>query len=236
MRHRILYLVILMAILLVIFYSPLTSYLLKDFITFKLEKALDMDIVFGTVRVKMPAQLTVSDIKAMDKNGLTFTSERAYLRLDPAKFFKAQFVLNCDFQNVVLKSDLKDSLNKLLKPFGVSAQNNYEFDGITGVITTSKGFISITDLKGTGKDFRFSGNFTRFQDRKIDYALDFGINSRLVAADQEQAKTLLGGEAKDGWYSIKLSLKGDPHKPSSISFSSGGIKLEVKPVDKPLPK
>ncbi len=236
MRHRILYLVILMAILLVIFYSPLTSYLLKDFITFKLEKALDMDIVFGTVRVKMPAQLTVSDIKAMDKNGLALTSERAYLRLDPAKLFKARFVLNCDFQNVVLKSGLKDSFNKLLKPFGVPAQNNYDLDSITGVITVSKGLMSITDLKGAGKDFRFTGNFTKFGDKKIDYELDFGINSRLIAADQEQAKALLGGEAKDGWYSIKLSLKGDPHRPSSISFSSGGIKLEVKPVDKPLPK
>ena len=232
MRHRILYLVILMAILLVIFYSPLTSYLLKDFITFKLEKALEMDIVFGTVRVKMPAQLTVSDIKAMDKNGLAFTSERAYLRLDPAKFLSAKFVLNCDFQNVVLKSGLKDSLNKLLKPFGVPAQNNYGFDGITGVITTSKGFISITDLKGAGKDFKFSGNFTRFQDNKVDYELDFGINSRIIAADRESAKMLLGGEPKDGWYSIKLSFKGDPHRPSSISFSSGGIKLEVKPATK----
>ncbi|MDD5073311.1 MAG: hypothetical protein PHX64_03035 [Candidatus Omnitrophica bacterium] len=236
MRHRLLYLIILVAILFVVFYSPLTSYLLKDFITFKLEKALDMNVVFGSVRVKMPAQLTVSDIKAMDKDGLAFTAERAYLRLDPAKFFKAKFVLSCDFQNVVLKSGPKDSLNKLLKPFGVPSQNNYAFDGITGVITTSKGFISITDLKGAGKDFKFSGNFTRFQDKKIDYELDFGINNRLVAAVQERERSLLGEEEKDGWYSIKLSLKGDPHKPSSISFSSGGIKFEVKPVDKPLPK
>ena len=228
MRHRLLYLIILIAILFVIFYSPLTSYLLKDFITFKLEKALDMDIVFGAVRVKMPAQLTVSDIKAMDKNGLAFTSERAYLRLDPAKFFKARFVLNCDFQNVVLKSGLKDSLNKLLKPFGVPAQNNYGFDGITGVITVSKGFMSITDLKGTGKDFRFSGNLTRFQDKKTDYELDFGINSRLVSADQEPAKTFFQTGPKDGWYSIKLSFK----KGAPVFFSSGGVVFETKPVTK----
>jgi len=232
MRHGLLYLIIFVAILFVIFYSPLTSYLLKDFITFKLEKALDMDIVFGKVRVKMPAQLTVSDIKAMDKNGLALTSERAYLRLDPAKLFRAQFVLNCDFQNVVLKSGLRDTLNDLLKPFGVSAQNLYKFDGITGVMTVSKGTLSIADLNGSGQDFKFSGKFTRFRDKKMDYELDFGINKRIVAADQEPAKTLLAGEPKDGWYSIKLSFKGDPHSPSSISFSSGGIKLEVKPVSK----
>jgi len=232
MRHRLLYLIIFIAIIFVILYSPLTSYLLKDFITFKLEKALEMDIVFGGVRVKPPAQLTVSDIKAMDKNGLALTSERAYLRLDPAKLFKARFVLNCDFQNVVLKSGLRDSLNNLLKPFGISAQNLYKFDGITGVITVSKDSFSITDLKGSGQDFKFSGNFTRFRDKKIDYELDFGVNKRLVAADQEPAKSLLIGESKDGWYSIKLSLKGDPRKPSSISFSSGGIKLEVKPAGK----
>lgn len=232
MRHRLLYLIIFIAIIFVILYSPLTSYLLKDFVTFKLEKALDMDIVFGKVRVKPPAQLTVSDIKAMDKNGLALASERAYLRLDPAKLFKAQFVLNCDFQNVVLKSGLRDSLNNLLRPFGISTQNLYKFDGIIGVITVSKDSFSIRDLKGSGQDFKFSGNFTRFRDKRIDYELDFGINKRLVAADQEPAKTLLAGEAKDGWYSIKLSLKGDPLKPSSISFSSGGIVLEVKPVTK----
>ena len=230
MRHRLLYIIIFVAILFVIFYSPLTSYLLKDFITYKLEKVLDMDIVFGKMRVKMPAQLTISDIKAMDKDGLALASERAYLRLDPAKLLKAQFILNCDFQNVVLKSGLRDSLNGLLKPFGISAQNLYKFDGITGVITVSRGTLSITDLKGSGQDFRFSGNFTRFRDKKIDYELDFGINKRLVAADEEPAKTLLAGEPKDGWYSIKLSLKGDPRRPSSVSFSSGGIKLEVKPA------
>ncbi|MFA5338782.1 MAG: hypothetical protein WC317_01375 [Candidatus Omnitrophota bacterium] len=228
MRHRLLYLIILVAILFVVFYSPLTSYLLKDFITFKLEKALEMNVVFGSVRVKMPAQLTVSDIKAMDKDGLAFTAERAYLRLDPAKFFKAQFVLSCDFQNVVLKSALKDSLNKLLKPFGVSAQNNYKFDGITGVITVSKKSISITDLKGTGQDFRFSGNFARFQDNKVDYDLDFDINSRFVAADQEPAKTFFLTGAKDGWYSIKLSFK----KGNPVFFSTGGVILETHPVIK----
>ncbi|MDD4879608.1 MAG: hypothetical protein PHR22_04045 [Candidatus Omnitrophica bacterium] len=228
MRHRLLYLIILVAILFVIFYSPLTSYLLKDFITFKLEKALDMDVVFGAVRVKMPAQLTVSDIKAMDEDGLAFTSERAYLRLDLLKFLKAQFVLSCDFQNVVMKSGLKDSLNKLLKPFGVPAQNNYSFDGITGVITTSKGFISITGLKGTGKDFKFSGNFTRFQDKKIDYELGFDINSGLVAADQEPAKTFFRTGPKDGWYSIKLSFK----KGNPVFFSTGGIVLETHAVTK----
>ena len=230
MRHLLVYIIIFIAIIFIILYSPLTSYLLKDFITYKLEKALDMNIVFGTVRAKPPAQLTVSDIKAMDKNGLAFTSERAYLRLDPSKLLRAQFVLNCDFQNVTIKSGLGDSMNGLLKPFGVSAQNSYKFDGITGTMTISKGLVSITGLKGSGQDFKFAGNFSRFSDKKIDYELDFGINKRIVAAEQEPAKTLLGGEAKDGWYSIKLSFKGDPHNPSSISFSSGGIKLEVKPA------
>lgn len=231
MRRWTIYFIIFAAIISIIFYSPLTSYLLKDFITFKLEKALDMDIVFGKVRVKMPAQMTVSDIKAMDKNGLALASERAYLRLDPAKLFRAQFVLNCDFQNVALKSGLRESLNNLLKPFGVSAQNQYKFDSITGMITVSKGLLAITDLKGYGQDFKFSGNFTRLRDKKIDYELEFGINDRLVAADRKTAETMLTGEAKDGWHSVKLSLKGDPRNPSSISFSSGGIKLEVKPAE-----
>jgi len=229
MKHYPIYLIIFIAVVFIIFYSPLTSYLLKDFITYKLEKALEMDVVFGGVRFKPPAQLTVSDIKIIDKNGLAFTSERAYLRLDPGKLLKAQFFLNCDFQNVVLKSGLSDSLNSLLKPFGVAAQGRYKFDGITGVVTVSKGQVSISDLKGSGSDFRFSGNFTKFRDKKVDYELDFGINKSVVA-QREEAGTLLAGEAKDGWYSIKLSFKGDPNKPSSISFSSGGIKLEVKPA------
>lgn len=228
MRNRLIYVLLIAAALAAVAYSPLTSYLLKDFITYKLEKALDMDIVFGRVRFKPPAQLTVSDIKAMDKDGLALTSERAYLRLDPAKLLNAQFVLNCDFQNVNLKSGLGESFNKLLKPFGVPLQTSYRFDGIKGVITIKQGNLSITGLKGLGQDFRFSGNFTRFKDEKIDYELDFGINSRLVAANQGPAKTFFPGEAKDGWYSIKLSFKnGHP-----VFFSSGGIILQTNPVNK----
>jgi hypothetical protein len=52
MKGRVFYILLIVAALVVVAYSPLTSYLLKDYITYKLEKALDMDIVFGKVSIK----------------------------------------------------------------------------------------------------------------------------------------------------------------------------------------
>ena len=229
MRNRIIYIVLAIAALAVIVYSPLTSYLLKDFITYKLEKALEMDIVFGSVKAKPPAQLRVTDIKAMDKTGLALTSERAYLRLEPGKLFKAQFVLNCDFQNIAVKSGLGASLNKVLKPFGVPAQPSFKFDRITCKIRAEDGELFITDLDGSGQDFRFSGNLARLKESKVDYELEFYINRKVVDESAEAQKGLLTDDDGDGWYTIKLSLKGDPKKPSSVYFSTGGLKLEIKP-------
>ena len=229
MRHRLLYAIIFIAIGFVVLYSPMTSYLVRDLVTYKLEKALDMDIVFGRVRIKPPAQLTVSDIKAMDKAGMAMVSERAYLRLDPRKVFAGRFVLSCDFQNVMLKSKICDTLNGLLRPFDVPVQNGFRFDGIKGIINIGKGDLAISDIDGSGPDFKFSGSFKRYRDKKIEYELDFRINPKIVESAEGQAVSLLTDRDKDGWYSIKLSLKGDPRNPSSISFSTGGVKLEVKP-------
>ena len=229
MRNRIFYTFLVIAALFVVVYSPLTSYLLKDFITYKLEKALDMDIVFGKVNAKPPAQLRVTDIKAMDKSGLALASERAYLRLDPGKLLRAQFVLHCDFQNITVKSGLGESLNKVLGPFGVPPQASFKFDQVKGTITAKGGELFITELNGTGRDFRFSGNFAKMKERKVDYELEFYINKKVVEESSGAQNGLLTDDDGDGWYTIKLSLKGDPRKPSSVYFSTGGIKLEIKP-------
>lgn len=229
MRNRFIYIALVIAALVVIVFSPLTSYLLKDFITYKLEKAFEMDIVFGSVRAKLPAQLRVADIKAMDKTGLALTSERAYLRLEPGKLLGGQFVLNCDFQNIAIKSELGASLNKILKSFGVPPQPSFKFDRITCKIRAKGGELFINDLDGSGQDFRFSGNLARLKESKVDYDLEFYINKKIVDESAEAQKGLLTDDDGDGWYTIKLSLKGDPKKPSSVYFSTGGLKVEIKP-------
>jgi hypothetical protein len=231
MKGRVFYILLIVAALVVVAYSPLTSYLLKDYITYKLEKALDMDIVFGKVSIKPPAQLRVSEIKVMDKSGLALSSERAYLQFDLASLFKAKLMLHCDFQNVAIKSGLGRSIDKLLGPFGIPAQPSYKFDGITGIVTVQRGSLRISGLEGLGRDFRFKGDFAMENTGDVDYNLEFDINKMVVGDGDAAQKLLVTDEDGDGWYNIKLSLKGDPHNPSSVYFSTGGIKLEVKPND-----
>ncbi len=229
MKVRVFYILLIAAALVVVVYSPLTSYLLKDYITYKLEKTLDMDIVFGKVSMKPPAQLRVSEIKVMDKSGLALSSERAYLQFDLASLLKAKLTLHCDFQNVAIKSGLGRSIDKLLGPFGIPAQPSYKFDGITGTVTVQRGSLRISGLEGIGRDFRFKGDFAMENAGDVDYNLEFDINKTVIGDGDAAQKILVTDEDGDGWYNIRLSLKGDPHNPSSVYFSTGGIRLEVKP-------
>ncbi len=232
MRRRVIYIVLLLAILAVILYSPLTSYLVKDFLTYKLEKALDMDIVLGKTRVKFPVRIAITDIRAIDRKGAALVAESALFHLDASKLFQAKVVLKCDLRNVSIKSGFCNSLNELLRPLGVPPQDNYIFESVNGVITLKKDFFKVEDLKAAGVNFKFSGYFTRFNDRKLDYDIEFDINKEILKAEDDKAGMFLMGEDKDGWYSTRFSLKGDPHRPSSVTFSTGGVKFEVRPSAK----
>ncbi len=234
-KGRVFYILLIMVALAVVAYSPLTSYLLKDYITYRLEKSLDMDIVFGKVSMKPPAQLRVSEIKVMDKSGIALSSERAYLQFELASLLKAKLALHCDFQNVSIKSGLGRSIDKLLGSFGIPAQPSYKFDGITGTVTVQKGSLRISGLEGLGQDFKFKGDFAMEGTGDVDYNLEFDINKKVVGDGDAVQKMLVTDDDGDGWYDIKLSLKGDPHNPSSVYFSTGGIKLEVRP-DSAAPK
>lgn len=228
MRNRLIYVILFLAIIIAVLYSPLTSYLLKDFLTSRLEKAIDMSIVFGKTHFEFPARLTVLDVKAIDKNGPALTAERAYFQLDPSKIIKANVVLNCDLQNVSLNSSLSGSLNGLLKPLGVPSQDSYKFENMTAIITMKRNSFEVHGLNAAGPDFKLLGEFSRFKDKKVDYNMEFKINKQVLGADGGNKNQFLVDEDPQGWYSVKLSVKGDPRKPSSVSFSTGGIKLEIQ--------
>lgn len=227
MRNRLVYVFLFIAFIIIITYSPLTPYLLKDFMTSRLEKALDMDIVFGKASLRFPARLIISDAKAIDKNGPALTAERAIFRIIPSKLLKARIVLNCDLHGVELKSTLSNSFNNLLKPLGVPPQDCYVFDSIRGEIILKGGSFSVKGLNATGPDFKLAGNFTRFKDKKVDYDVEFAINKRVTKREDDNEVFSLLGECKGEWYHVKLSLKGDLMKPSSLFFSTDGIKLQV---------
>ncbi len=230
MRNRLIYLFLFIAIIVIIVYSPLTPYLLKDFMTSRLEKALDMDIVFGKASLRFPAQLIVSDVKAVDKNGPALMAERAIFRLAPSKLLKARIALDCELQKVRLTSALSGSFNDLLKPLGIPPQDCYIFDSVRGEIILKGGSLSVKNLNAAGPDFKLKGNFTRFKDKKVDYDMEFAINKRVVRTDDGKKSFSLLGESEGDWYPVKLSLKGDLRKPASIFFSTGGIKLQVQPT------
>ena len=219
MRRRIIHVILFLAILAAVLYSPLTSYLLKDFLTFKLEKALGMDIVLGKARLKFPVRVTISDLKVIDKKSIAISAETAYFQLDMSRLLQAKVVLKCDIRNVSIKSGFCNSLNGLLKPLGVPPQDNYLFEDINGTITTKKSFFSVDDLKGYGQNFRFSGYFKRYEGNKVDCDIEFDISKQVLKADEDKSGMFVAGEAKNGWYSTRLSLKKGPD----------GFKLEVRP-------
>lgn len=229
MRSRVIYILLSILILSALLFSPLTSYLLKDLIISKLEKILDMNIVIGKIEFKFPSRLAVSDIKAIDKYGPAFIAENADFQLDVIKIVKAKVVLNCNFRGVGFKSGLSNRLNDILKQFAVPVQNIYFFDDMSGIITIGKGVFAVNDLQAKGPDFKFSGNFSRLGKKDVDYEIEFYINTKVVALEENQKNPFLIDEDNDGWYMIRLSLKGDPRRPSNVFFSTEGIKLEVKP-------
>lgn len=228
MRNRLIYILLFAAIIITVFYSPLTSYLLKDFMISRLEKSFGMTIAFGKTRFEFPAQLTVSDVKALDKNSIALTAEQARFRLDPSKIIKANAVVNCELKSVGIGSTLSDSLNGLLKPLGVPGQDVYRFDDISAVITMEKGSFEVHGLNAVGSNFKLLGEFSRFKDKRVDYDMEFKINKQILEAGVGKENRLLGDEDAQGWYSVKFSVKGDLRRPSSVSFSTGGVKLEVK--------
>lgn len=231
MRIRPINIVLFLAIIITVFFSPLTSYLLKDFMISRLEKAIDMSIVFEKTEFEFPARLAVSKLKAIDKNDASLTAERAHIRLDPSKIIKANLALTCDLQDVSLGSGLSNSLNSLLRPLGVPPQNSYKFDNITAAITIKKNSLEVHSLNAVGPDFKLMGEFTRFKDRKVDYNMEFRINKQVLGAEDFKKNRLLTNEDPQGWYLVNLSVKGDPRKPSSVSFSTGGIRLEIQSTD-----
>lgn len=226
---KVIYILLFIFILIALLFSPLTSYLLKDLIISKLEKSLDMNIVLGRTELKFPSRLTVYNVKAVGKYGPTFVAENADLQLNISQLLRAKVVLNCNFQKVRLESELRDRLNSILTPFGVQAQEIYTFNDMKGVITIMRGVFAIGDLKAQGTDFKLSGNFLRTKNKETNYDIEFGINKQVVNITEKQGVPILIDEDGDGWYTIKLSIKGNPRNPSSIFFSTGGIKLQVKP-------
>jgi hypothetical protein len=236
MRSRLIYVVLFIAIVIGVIYSPLIPYLLKDFIIFRAEKTLDLTIVFGKARFEFPAKLTVSDLKALDKNGTAFTAKRAYFQLDASKIIKANAVLNCELRNVGIGSGLSHSLNSFLKQLGAPARDIYSFDEIDAIVTMKSGSFEVHNLNAAGADFKISGEFTRFKDKKVDYDMEIKINKQVLGTQEGQRSQLLLDEDAQGWYSVKLSAKGDLRKPSSVFFSAGGVKLEVKSAPPPSDK
>ncbi|KPK42775.1 MAG: hypothetical protein AMJ78_01280 [Omnitrophica WOR_2 bacterium SM23_29] len=226
MRSRVILLLLFVGIIIVLLFSPLTSYLLKDLIISKLENALDMNIVLGKTQFRFPTKLTISDIKAADEYGTAFVAEKADFKLDVPKIFTACVVLDCEFQNVELKSKPSKSLNSTLKPLGVLPQDIYDFGSVRGTMTVKKGFFAINDLNAEGPYFKLSGDMARTDNKEVDYDIEFNINSEVVVLNQKYP--LLIDEDKDGWYTIKYSVKGDPRNPDNLFLSTGGIKLQQR--------
>lgn len=226
--HALLFVLILVAIL----FSPLTYYLLKDFMVSRAEKALGMDITFEKTHLIFPNKMSVVNLKAMDKDGPAFVAEVADFRLDIPKILKGKIALDCDFKNAVLKSGLKDSFNGVLKPLGVAVQDQYKFNSISGHITIGGGGYAIDGLNAASQHFRFSGNMARFKNKSVDYTIEFGINKEVFAPAEGRHYPLFIDEDNDGWYSVKLSMKGDPRRPSNINFSTGGIELRIQPSER----
>ena len=108
------------------------------------------------------------------------------------------------------------------------AQDIYRFDNITAIITMKKGSFEVHGLNAIGPDFKILGEFTRFKDKRVDYNIELKVNKQVLGAPEGKKNQFLMDEDTQGWYLVKFSVKGDPHKPSSISFSTGGVKLEVK--------
>jgi len=228
MRSRVIFLLLFVSIITILLFSPLISYLLKDLVISKLENALDMNIVLGETQFRLPTKLSISDIKAIDKYGTAFVAKKADFKLDVPKIFTACIALDCEFQNVELKSKMSKSLNNTLKPLGVLPQDSYDFDSARGTMTVKKGLFAINDLNAEGPYFKFSGDMARTDNTEVDYDIEFNINSEVVALNQNYP--LLIDEDKDGWYTIKYSVKGDPRKPASFFFSTGGIELKRIPA------
>ncbi|MFH0771572.1 MAG: hypothetical protein V1933_03020 [Candidatus Omnitrophota bacterium] len=230
MRIHAMYVFILLAILVVTLYSPVTSYLLKDLVISKLEKNIGMNIVFDKARFEFPARLIISEAKAVDKKGLAFISRYAAFQLDMAKIFLAEIKLNCSFQDVSVKSELGNMLNSALGSLGVPFRDSYNFDSVTGAIILRKGFFSVRDLRADGPEFKFFGRLNMFNGKKVDYDIECRINKSVIDSKSAKDNLLLGDESEDGWYLVRLALKGDPRRPSNVSFSAGGIKLELRPA------
>ncbi len=229
-RHdKVIYILLFVFMLIALLFSPLTSYLLKDLIISKLEKSLDMNIVLGKTELNFPSRLNIYSIKVVGKYGPAFVAENADLQFNISQLLRAKVVLNCNFQKVRLESELRGRLNSILTPFGVEPQDLYVFDDVKGAITITKGVFVIDDLKAQGPDFKLSGNFLRTKSKEVNYDIEFNINKRVINIAEKQTIPLLIDEDGDGWSTIKLSIKGDPRNPSSIFFSTGGIKLQVKP-------
>ena len=237
MRSRLIYILLFLFIFIALLFSPLTSYLFKDFIISKLEKALDMNIVLGKTQLKFPSKLIISDIKAVDKSGPAFVAGNADFQLDVSKIIKRRIALNCNFQNVGLKSGLCNSINNILKPLGVPPQDTYIFNDMKGKIVMGNGVFAIDDLNAKGPDFKFTGNFSRTNHKEVNYDIEFNINKRIVSVSEEQKapfltdENFLIDEDGDGWYTVKLLMKRKPHQPPYIFFSTGGVKLQVKPYE-----
>lgn len=229
MRSRVIFFLIFTSLLMVFLFSPLAPILLKDLAISKLEKALDMKIAVGRVEFRFPAKLAISHIEARDKYGPAFIAENGNFQLETAQILKARLVLNCNFRNIRLRSSISNFLNDALKQFAVPSRESYLFDDMKGRLTLGKGILSIDDLKAKGADFKFSADLLYLNKKDMDYAAEFEINKSVVISDGNQKNPFLIDEDKDGWYTIKLSMKGDPRRPSNIFFSTGGIELQVKP-------
>lgn len=225
MRKRIIYVLLFVFILIALLFAPLTNYLFKDFVISRLEKAFDINIILGKIHLKSPSKLAISNIEAVDKDGLAFIAKSADFKLDTSKLFKAKIALNCSLRNVELKGGLRNFLNELLKPLAVAPQDAYKFDDINGIMIMGRKRFEIHGLKAQGPDFKLSGDIVRANNKENDYDIEFNINKRVLNLSEDQKIKFLIDEDGDGWYPIRLSMKEDPKKPTSIFFSSGGIEL-----------
>lgn len=235
MRKRLIYAGFLTTLIIIISCLPLVSYLFKDLVTSKLEEILGMEVIQGRTLFMFPDKMVISGLQIIDKNGTAVKTEEGDFKFELSKIvIRRAIVFKYGFKAVTIDSDIRDSLNDILAPLGIPHQGDYKFDSISGMAVIRRDFFEVKNLKAEGQDFKFDGEFSWFKG-KVAYKINLKINKAVLQQGCGEKQDLLAGsqmfltEGADGWYSAELCVKGEPRNPSEISFSGGGIRLEVHP-------
>lgn len=235
MRKRLIYAGLLTILIVMVGCLPLASYLLKDLVTSKLEGILGMEVIPERMIFIFPDKMVISGLQIIDKNGTAVKAEEGNFKFELSKIvIRRGIVFKYGFKAVDIASDIRDSLNNILAPLGIPNQGNYKFDSIHGMAVIRKDFFEVKNLKAEGQDFKLDGEFSWFKGN-VAYKLNLKINKTVLQQRGGEEQILFSGnqgfltEGADGWYSAELCVKGEPQNPSEISFSGGGIRLEVHP-------